>query len=222
MKEYLSPQEASKSRSTTRIIQDFPNFAREYCAQGEKILGISGLYTEARYLQRFFAFIAESESIKFDDIDESKLESLLSQDLIEDYLNLQINTKRLGHAPRNPKPAEITRRRKALYNYCEYLVSKKVISSNPVVLPKPEKRKKVIHNPNEVKFHGNAKIKTTVDGKYSIIKEHNPNKSESKYLYQFKDEEKDCYFTDEAGNILSIIAFEDARNFIKELYGKKK
>ena len=43
-----------------------------------------------------------------------------------------------------------------------------------------------------------------------------------KFCYHIKDEANDRFFTDEAGNVLTYILFTEAKDFVKNLYTKKK
>ena len=88
------------------------------------------------------------------------------------------------------------------------------------MINKPEsKRKKgrVIKNSSEVKFTGTAKVKTTVDGKYSLIKERYGNKP-NEYHYCIRDEKTGLFFLDENGEKLVIDSYADARDYVKRLY----
>lgn len=88
------------------------------------------------------------------------------------------------------------------------------------MITKPEnkrKRGKVIKSSSEVKFTGTAKVKTTVDGKYSLIKEKYGNKP-NEYHYCIRDEKSGLFFLDENGEKLFIESYADARDFVKRRY----
>ena len=125
--------------------------------------------------------------------------------------------------PVSPNATTRSSRKTSLWFYYDYLVFKRLVEKNPVYdwkkMNKPKKPKK-ISSPDKVKFTGDAKTKTTIDGKYSIIKERNPNREESMFVYHIRDEEKGSYFTDENGEILSIIPYMEAREFVKNLYSR--
>ena len=219
----LTVSEAATSRTTTKIVETLPKSVKGYCtyAEGKLNKSIDTLYSEVRSLRRFFTVLSELIDKEASSITEKEIETYTNQGVIDTYLSLKIKPKSYTGELRNPTSTEQKQRLNALYNYLEYLKIENLIKEHPVVLEKRESNKKQIRSSKDVKFTGNAKIKTTVDGKYSLIKEKNPDQSISSFVYHVRDEEKNSYFQDDNGELLSIVRYEDAREFVKNLYGNR-
>ena len=161
--------------------------------------------------------IAESLAKSRGELVEDDLNSV-SDEMIEEYLSIPFQPKFEGAKPRTVSEAERSHRINALYNYCEYLILEGLLSRNLITKPESKrKRGRVIKNSSEVKFTGNAKVKTTVDGKYSLIKE-KYGKKPNEYHYCIRDEKSGLFFLDENGEKLVIDSYADARDYVKRLY----
>ena len=83
--------------------------------------------------------------------------------------------------------------------------------------------KKKIKSSEDVHFFKDDAKKhaqTTIDGKYSLEKSFKGKYTE--YTYKIHDNENDKYFLNENGEVLEIKRYTDAREFVKNLYPKKK
>ncbi|QFJ53389.1 hypothetical protein [Pseudobutyrivibrio xylanivorans] len=219
MMRYLSESEAAKSRSTTDIAKTLPASVQGYCYYAENTKGksIGGIYIEVCQIRRFYDVIAESLAKSRDELVEDDLNSV-SDEMIEEYLSIPFQPKFEGAKQRTVSEAERSRRINALYNYCEYLILEGILSRNLITKPESKRKKgRVIKNSSEVKFTGTAKVKTTVDGKYSLIKEKYGNKP-NEYHYCIRDEKSGLFFLDDKGEKLVIKSYSDARNYVKKLY----
>jgi hypothetical protein len=216
---YSPDIEATQSRNTTYIAQKLPTTVQEYCryAENTKEKSIGGIYIEACQIRRFYDVIAESLAKSRDELVEDDLNSV-SDEMIEEYLSIPFQPKFEGAKPRTVSEAERSLRINALYNYCEYLILEGLLSRNLIIKPESKrKRGRVIKNSSEIKFTGNAKVKTTVDGKYSLIKE-KYGKKPNEYHYCIRDEKSGLFFLDENGEKLVIDSYADARDYVKRLY----
>ncbi len=216
---YLSESEAAKSRSTTEIAKTLPASVQGYCYYAENTKGksIGGIYIEVCHLRRFYDVIAEALAKSRDKLVEDDLNSV-SDKMLEEYLSIPFQPKFEGAKPRTVSEAERSRRINALYNYCEYLILEGILSRNLITKPESKRKKgRVIKNSSEVKFTGTAKVKTTVDGKYSLVKEKYGNKP-NEYHYCIRDEKSGLFFLDDKGEKLVIESYSDARNYVKKLY----
>ncbi|WP_033154900.1 hypothetical protein [Pseudobutyrivibrio ruminis] len=222
---YLSEDEAKISRTITNITNELPDTVADFVnyMEFENHKKLSYVYECVRNIRLFYQVLADELGIE--NIKEIGLVymSNLRSELLDKYVSSPSTPKRMIAPPVSPNSTTRSSRKISLWFYYDYLVFKRLVEKNPVYdwkkMNKPKKPKK-ISSPDKVKFTGDAKTKTTIDGKYSIIKERNSNREESMFVYHIRDEEKGSYFTDENGEILSIIPYMEAREFVKNLYSR--
>ncbi|SOC17729.1 hypothetical protein [Pseudobutyrivibrio ruminis] len=227
MSYYLSDTEAKVSRTITNIVKELPDTVEDFAKymEFENHKKLSYIYECIRNIRLFYQVLASELGI--DDIKAIGLVHLsnLTPEILDKYVSSPSKPKRMYAQPVSPNSTIRSSRKTSLWFYYDYLVYKRLVENNPVFdwkkINKPKKSKR-ISSPDKVRFTGDAKMKTTIDGKYSIIKERNPNREESMFVYHIRDEEKSSYFTDENGEILSIIPYKEAREFVKNLYAKDK
>lgn len=227
MKEYLDEKEAQVSRTITNITDTLPSSVASFAHSLEKdnVRSIGSIYQYVLDIRLFYLILSEKWNVEPKDIDDKEL-SKVTPTLVDEYINALYKPNRIVAEPTAPDQKRKDKRYKSLWYYFDYLERTGIIKEN--ILRKPAEKKrgypakpKVFKSPEDVKFKMNGWTKTTLDGKYSIIKENDPNGGYAKYRFSVKDEERDVFFTDESGETLYLNGNE-ARDFVKSLYAKPK
>ena len=223
MKEYLDEKEAQISRAITNITDTLPSSVAAFAhsLEYDNIKSIASIYQYILDIRLFYSVLAEQWEIDPKDIDDKKLYKV-TPEIIKSYVNALYKPNRITAGLTSPDQKRKDKRYKSLWYYFDYLERTGFLDEN--IMQKPEDKRKgkpakpmVIKSPEDVSFKMNGWTKTTVDGKYSIIKEKDPNGGYGKYRFYVRDEERNVLFTDDKGETLYLNGNE-ARDFVKRLY----
>ena len=222
MKEFLSEEEAKVSRTITKISKNMPYPVSKYAYYLEDSMdkSIGTIYLHIRNIRLFYSILAEELKMEVQDISIDLLTDI-SNELIEKYISAIYMPRKSNSEPKKPDDKLRTLRYYILFNYFDYLLKQKLISNCTLMSPQKRHEKNVksnrITSSDKVRFKIKGWVKTTTDGKYSIIKEKVPGGGYAKYRFYVKDELNDTYFTDENREIMYFNGNE-ARAFVKKLY----
>ncbi len=222
MGEYLSEKEENTRWNVIGITNTLPANVKDYCKHElqNKHRSYYAVYTDVRNVKIFYESIFQRYNIEPLNVENERIASLLTDELIEDYLSTPVPSRRKEGLPKAPDEEVIKKRKYILYRYLEFLKEEHIIDVNPIEKPGQKKLpKKTIKN-GKIVFTGNSKIKTTLDGKYSLIRERYGSQYNQSH-YSIRDEESGSLFLADNGETLYIESYVDAREFVKNLYEKK-